>query len=78
MLQPEALWGVGIAILFIALFWGWTYTRGRSRRIDAITEAATKAEYDHPDSYDHEKVKRTILSGSTRPPSSGSSSTPPT
>jgi hypothetical protein len=59
MLQPEALWGVGIAVVFVALFWGWSYTRSRNRANDAITEAATKAEYDRPESYDPEKVKRT-------------------
>jgi len=51
MFQPEAIWGVGILILLGVLIWGVLYNRSRNRAKDPMTEAATKAEYDAPNTY---------------------------
>jgi hypothetical protein len=49
MIGWEILYGVGALVLFVGLAYGaWQY-HTRDRRKDALTEAATRAEYDHPD-----------------------------
>ncbi len=55
MFTPEVFYGLGALILFGALIWGYSRNRGRNRANDPITEAATKAEYDHPDTYPEER-----------------------
>ena len=52
MFQPEALWGVGIVVLLVVLIWGVSRNSRRNRALDPMTEAATRAEYDRPDTYD--------------------------
>ena len=51
MFQPEVLFGVGIVVLFVGLAWGlWRYNT-RNRAYDPVTEAATREQYDHPETY---------------------------
>jgi hypothetical protein len=51
-MQPlELLYGVGALVLLIALVWGITQYKSRNKANDALTEAATRDEYDHPDTY---------------------------
>lgn len=57
MLTPEILWGVGALVLLAALVWGMTQYKRRNRANDPITERATRAEYDHPDTYQREEEK---------------------
>jgi hypothetical protein len=51
MLTPEVLYGLGALVLLAALVWGITQYKTRNRANDAVTEAATREEYDHPDTY---------------------------
>lgn len=57
MLTPEILWGLGLLVLMAALAWGVTQHRRRNRANDPVTEAATRAEYDRPDSYDKKEAE---------------------
>jgi hypothetical protein len=51
-MQPlELLYGVGALALLIALVWGITQYKSRNKANDRLTEAATREEYDHPDTY---------------------------
>ena len=51
-MQPlELLYGVGALVLLVALVWGITQYKTRNKANDALTEAATREEYDHPDRY---------------------------
>ena len=51
-MQPlELLYGVGALVLLIALVWGITQYKSRNKANDPLTEAATREEYDHPDTY---------------------------
>ena len=55
-MQPlELLYGVGALVLMLALVWGIVQYRTRNKANDALTEAATRAEYDHPDGYQQEQ-----------------------
>ena len=57
-MQPyELLYGVGALVLMIALVWGITQYKTRNKANDAVTEAATRAEYDHPETYEQEQDK---------------------
>ena len=47
----EVLYGVGAALLAIALIWGVYRSATRNRRNDAVTEKAVHEEYAHPDRY---------------------------
>jgi hypothetical protein len=49
MFTPEVFYGLGALALAAALVWGLTQYRRRNRANDPITEAATRDEYDHPD-----------------------------
>jgi hypothetical protein len=55
MFTPEVLYGLGALLLLAALVWGITQYRRRNRANDPVTEQATRAEYDHPDTYDREE-----------------------
>jgi hypothetical protein len=59
MLTPEILYGLGALVLLAALVWGITQYKTRNKANDALTEAATREEYDHPESYgrDQERFK---------------------
>lgn len=56
MFQPEVLFGVGIVVLFFGLLWGFIQYKTRNRANDPLTEAATKAEYDHPETYEADEA----------------------
>lgn len=51
MLTPEIFFGLGALVLLAVLVWGVNQYRTRNRANDPVTEAATREEYDHPDSY---------------------------
>lgn len=55
MFAPEVLFGLGALALLAALIWGITQYKRRNRANDALTEEATRAEYDHPATYDREE-----------------------
>jgi hypothetical protein len=57
MIQLEVLFAVGTVVLFIALLWGFVRYKTRNRANDPITEAATRAEYNHPEAYGAEEAK---------------------
>ncbi|WP_296597546.1 hypothetical protein [Phenylobacterium sp.] len=57
MLTPEILYGLGALALLAALVWGVTQYKRRNRANDPVSEAATRAEYDHPGSYQTEEQK---------------------
>ena len=57
MFTPEVLYGLGALALLAALVWGMTQYKRRNRANDPVTEAATRAEYDHPETYDREQDK---------------------
>jgi hypothetical protein len=54
---PEIFFGIGAVILLAVIAWGVVRNRQRNRANDPITEAATREEYRHPNSYDEEKFK---------------------
>lgn len=51
-MQLELLYGVGALLLAAALVWGIIQYRTRNKANDPLTEAATRDEYDHPDTYE--------------------------
>jgi hypothetical protein len=51
----EILYGIGALALAFALVWGLMRNARRNRSNDAVTEAATREEYDHPDRYRSEQ-----------------------
>jgi hypothetical protein len=55
MLTPEILYGLGALVLLAVLVWGVTQYRTRNKANDKVTEAATRAQYDHPDTYEREQ-----------------------
>lgn len=55
MLGLELLYGLGALALLAALVWGFTQHRRRNRANDAVTEAATRDEYDYPDTYQRDE-----------------------
>jgi hypothetical protein len=55
MFTPEVFYGLGALLLLAALVWGITQYKRRNRANDAITEQATRAEYDRPATYDREE-----------------------
>jgi hypothetical protein len=55
MFTPEVFYGLGALALLAGLVWGITQYKRRNRANDPITEAATRAEYDHPDTYEQEQ-----------------------
>ena len=55
-MQPlELLYGLGALVLLIALVWGITQYKTRNKANDPLTEAATREEYDHPETYEQEQ-----------------------
>jgi hypothetical protein len=57
MLTPEIAYGLGALALLVALVWGITQYKTRNKANDPLTEAATREEYDHPDSYSQEQKR---------------------
>jgi hypothetical protein len=55
MFTAEIFYGLGALALLAGLVWGITQYKRRNRANDPLTEAATRAEYDHPDTYEHEQ-----------------------
>jgi hypothetical protein len=55
MFTLEVFFGLGALVLLGALIWGITQYKLRNRANDPITERATKAEYDHPATYEQEQ-----------------------
>ncbi|HEY9217237.1 MAG TPA: hypothetical protein VIO94_04255 [Phenylobacterium sp.] len=43
---------IGVALLGAFMAWGAARNRGRDRRNDALTDAATRAQYDDPEAGD--------------------------
>jgi hypothetical protein len=54
---PELLFGVGVLILGVAIAWALVRNKYRNRANDAITDAATREQYTHPNSYDPNKFR---------------------
>lgn len=52
MFTPEVFYGLGALLLLAVLIWAVSRNKGRNRANDAITEAATREEYDHPETYE--------------------------
>ena len=57
MLTPEILYGLGALVLLAVLVWGITQYKTRNKANDPLTEAATREEYDHPETYDREQER---------------------
>jgi hypothetical protein len=57
MFTPEVLYGLGALALLAGLIWGITQYKRRNRANDPLTEQATQAEYDHPDTYQREEAQ---------------------
>lgn len=55
-IDSSAMWltvtVIGVALLGAFLAWGAAYNARRDRRKDALTEAATREQYDHPNAGD--------------------------
>jgi hypothetical protein len=49
----DSVWGVAIIggpiLLGAILVWGMIYNSRRNKRVDAVTEAATRDQYEHPE-----------------------------
>jgi hypothetical protein len=56
----EIVFGLGAAVLGGAIAWAMIRNRHRNPDNDAITEAATRAEYKQPDSYDPQQFRRIL------------------
>lgn len=48
----EIAYGVGAVVLLVVLAYGVIRSRGRNKRVDPITEAATREQYEHPERYE--------------------------
>ncbi len=57
---PELLYGVGTFILGAVIAWAILRNKYRNRTNDTVTEAATRAEYRHPNSYNPEKFRQEL------------------
>ncbi|MDZ4375041.1 MAG: hypothetical protein U1C74_26975 [Phenylobacterium sp.] len=64
MFTPEVMYGVGALLLLAAIGYGMWRSKTRNRANDPITEAATREEYDHPDTY---QKKEEAFRDHTRP-----------
>lgn len=53
----ELFYGLGTFILGAAVAWAVIRNSQRNHANDAVTEAATREEYRHPNSYDPEKFR---------------------
>jgi hypothetical protein len=49
MITWEIFYGIGALVLAAAIVWAILRNRARNRANDPLTEAATKADYDHPE-----------------------------
>ena len=55
-MQPlELLYGLGALVLLAALVWGIVQYKTRNKANDPLTEAATREEYDHPETYEQKQ-----------------------
>jgi hypothetical protein len=54
MFTPEVFYGIGAIVLLAVLAWGLMRNRGRNRRMDPVTDQATRAEYDDPKAYERD------------------------
>jgi hypothetical protein len=52
---PEVFFGIGVAVLLIALIWGMIQYKTRNRANDRVTEKAAKKLYDNPETYDRKR-----------------------
>ena len=50
-MTPEIFYFIGAIVLLAAIGYGVYRDKTRNKRIDPITEAATKEEYEHPQRY---------------------------
>lgn len=55
MFPWEIAYVIGAAVLGGALAWGLWRNANRNKANDAVTEEATRQEYDHPDTYMDER-----------------------
>ena len=62
MFAWEIGFGLGALLLLGGLIWGMTQYKTRNRANDRITEAATREEYRHPETYSQtrEALKRQV------------------
>ncbi|HMP62175.1 MAG TPA: hypothetical protein PKA17_03625 [Phenylobacterium sp.] len=51
-LSWELLYGLGALFIALAIAYGLMRNRGRNKANDAITEQATREEYQHPERYE--------------------------
>ena len=58
MASLEILLGAGTLAVAIVLAWVIVASRGRNRRNDAVTGAAARQSYEHPDPY--EQIRRDL------------------
>jgi hypothetical protein len=50
----ETAYALGAVLIFLGLIWGVMASRTRNRRNDAVSQEATRAQYEHPDTYQSE------------------------
>lgn len=63
MIPLEWAFGIGAFLLGLVLAWAMWTNAHRNRRNDALTEEATREEYDDPDAYadhDRERLKHKV------------------
>jgi uncharacterized membrane-anchored protein YhcB (DUF1043 family) len=54
-MAPELLYGIGALLLLIALIWGVSRARLKSRTAEAISEEATRELYQEPERFDEQR-----------------------
>jgi hypothetical protein len=52
---PEVLYGIGGAVLLVALIWGMIQYKTRNRANDRVTEKAADTLYDNPETYERKR-----------------------
>ncbi len=70
MIPFELIFFVGAILLFGAILYGVYRDKTRNKRKDAITEAATKEQYEHPERYQQtqELFEKAAKEEERRPP----------
>lgn len=56
-MAPEFFYGIGALLLLIALIWGVTRGRLKSRTAKSLSEEGTRELYQEPERYDEERRK---------------------
>jgi hypothetical protein len=56
----ELFYGVATFVLGAVLAWAVLRNKYRNRANDAVTDAATRAQYEHPESYNPEQFRREL------------------